>query len=438
MKTDRVKYLIIGNSAGGIGAVEAIREVDKAGTITIISAEPYPAYSRPLISEYLAEGCSLERMLFRPEDFYQVNNINTILGQEVSELNIDKQSVKISNGTIIVWDKLLLATGGLPIIPPIDGIDLEGVFSFTTLDDAKAIDQFLNRRSGKINAVVIGGGLIGVSVTEALVKRGVKVSIIEMKDRLLNVILDEELSVREEEALNRVGVKIITGHTIEKVSSYLPGEVNDVILDDGRQIQCEMVIAAIGVHPRLTLTADTEIKINRGVVVDRHMTTSCPDVFACGDTAEAYDFIYDENRLAPIWPNAYIGGRIAGFNMAGVTNMYPGGTVMNAIKYFGENIVSAGITVPPDDSYEVLCRKNGRDYRKVILKDGLIVGFAFGSNIELSGIIYNLMKDKVNVMAFKDSLVSDDFGLALLPEEIWRDKITVPISVLALEESLAE
>jgi len=438
MKTDRVKYLIIGNSAGGIGAAEAISEVGKTGTITIISAEPYPAYSRPLISEYLAERCPLERMLFRPEDFYRVKNINTMLGQEVTELNINKHSVNLSDGTTIFWEKLLLATGGSPTIPGINGIDLKGVFSFTTLDDAKAIDQFLSHHLGKITAVVIGGGLIGVSVTEALVKRGVKVSIVEMKERLLNVILDEELSAREEDTLTRAGVEIITGHTIEKVSSYPPGEVNGVILDDGRQIQCEMVIVAIGVRPRLNLIAGTAIKTNRGIVVDRHMATSCPDVYACGDTAEAYDFIYNETRLTPIWPNAYIGGRVAGFNMAGVTSEYPGGTAMNAMKYFGENIVSAGIVAPPDASYEVISKKNGHNYRKVILKDGLIVGLVFGNNIEMSGIIYNLMKDRVNVTAFQDTLISDDFGLASLPEDFWREKITAPASVLASVERSAK
>lgn len=435
MKTDRVKYLIIGNSAGGIGAAEAIREVDKAGTMSIISAEPYPAYSRPLISEYLAEGRSLERMLFRPTDFYRVNDINTRLGQEVAELNINKHSVNLSDGTVIFWEKLLLATGGSPIVPGINGIDLKGVFNFTTLDDAKAIDRFLSHYPGKITAVVIGGGLIGVSVTEALVKRGVKVSIVEMKERLLNVILDEELSAREEYTLTRAGVEIITGHTVEKVSSYLPGEVNGVILNDGQQIQCGMVITAIGVLPRLALTAGTAIKTNRGIVVDRHMGTSCPNVYACGDTAEAYDFIYDENRLTPIWPNAYIGGRVAGFNMAGVASEYPGGTAMNAMNYFGENIVSAGIVVPPDTSYEIISKKNGPNYRKVILKDGLIVGLVFGSNIEMSGIVYNLMKDSVNVTAFQDTLISDDFGLASLPEEIWREKITAPASVLVSGES---
>ena len=348
-KMEKVKYLIIGNSAGGIGAAEAIREVDKTGEVTIVSDEPYPAYSRPLISEYLAEKRPLEKMLFRPADFYERNNIRTFLGKKAQRLDIDKHVVELESGEKISWEKLLLATGGLPIVPQIKGIDRSGVFTFTTLDDAKAIDQFLNQFPKRtIRAVVIGGGLIGISVTEALVKRGVQVTIVEMKERILNTILDEETSVLEEETLMQAGVKIITGHTVAEIGSYSGDDVTSVTLDDGSPVPCELVIVAIGVRPRTDLTIGTGIKVNRGIVVDRRMATSHPEVFACGDAAEAYDFIYGENRLTPIWPNAYMGGRVAGFNMAGVSTEYSGGTAMNSLKYFGLAVVSAGIVNPPD------------------------------------------------------------------------------------------
>jgi len=161
------------------------------------------------------------------------------------------------------------------------------------------------------------------------------------------------------------------------------------------------------------------------------MTTSNPDVYACGDVAEAYDFVYGENRLTPIWPNAYLGGRIAGLNMAGIKAEYPGGTAMNSIKYFGASIVSAGMVTPPDDSYEIVSNKHGDIYRKVVLKGGLIVGMVFAGDIEKSGIIYNLMKDRINVEDFKKVLVADDFGLASLPDEIWRARLAIPASLLA-------
>ncbi len=427
--TAKVKYLIIGNSAGGIGAAEAIREVDKAGLILIISDEPYLAYSRPLISKYLAEGCPLEKMLFRPIDFYEKNNIRTFLGRKVERLNIDEHAIELENREKITWEKLLLATGGLPIVPQIEGIGKRGVFTFTTLNDARAIDKSLNRA---VRAVVIGGGLIGVSVTEALVKRGIEVTVVEMKERILNTILDEGASALEEETLRQAGVNIVTGHTVAEISGgSAKGEaVSEVTLDDESRIPCDLVIVAIGVQPRTELVSDTKIKVNRGIVVDRNMATSSPDVYACGDVAEAYDFIYGENRLTPIWPNTYIGGRIAGFNMAGIPTEYQGGTAMNSLKYFGLDVVSAGIVTPPDDSYEVLSQKCSNSYRKVVLKDGIVVGMVFVSNIEKSGIVFNLMKDKVNVGSFKQELLAYDFGLASLPEDIWRPRLEMPPSGL--------
>ena len=432
MITEKIKYLIIGNSAGGIGAAEAIREVDEVGTIAIISDESYPVYSRPLISEYLAERCPLERMLFRPPGFYEQNGIKAMLSQKVVRLNTKEHTVKLGDGRKIAWEKLLLATGGSPIVPRVEGIGLGGVFTFTTLDDAKAIDGFLNQYPKRtVRAIVIGGGLIGVSVTEALVKRGVEVTIIEMKERILNTILDEEASALEETALKQAGVEIITGHTVSRVGSYLSGEATGVTLDDGRPLPCEMVVVAIGVQPRTELAAEAGIKINRGVFVDQHMTTSHPRVYACGDAAEAYDFVYGENRLTPIWPNAYFGGRVAGFNMAGVPTEYPGGTAMNSLKYFGVNMVSAGMVIPPDGSHEVISRKHDRVYKKIVLKDGLIFGMVFSGDIEKSGIIYNLMKDRVNVESFKQALIADDFGLVSLPEEIWRPRLAIPPSALA-------
>lgn len=424
----RVKYLIIGNSAGGIGAAEAIREVDKTGSLLVISDEPYPAYSRPLISEYLAGGCPWERMLYRPADFYEMDNIQTFLSTRVEHLDIAEHTVELEDGRRIAWEKLLLATGGLPIVPQIEGIGRRGVFTFTTLGDAKAIDKFI---TGTSRAVVIGGGLIGVSITEALVKRGVRVTIVEMKERILNTMLDEETSALEELTLRRAGVNIVTGHTVVEINgdSSPAATVSSVTLDDGSQTPCNLVVVAIGVQPRTELISDTEIRTNRGLIVNHYMATSCPHVYACGDAAEAYDFIYNENRLTPIWPNAYLGGRVAGFNMAGVPTEYPGGTAMNSLKYFGVDIVSAGMVTPADDSYEVISQKNGNTSHKVLLKDGLVMGMVFAGNIEKSGIVFSLMRDKVNVEQFKPALVADDFSLASLPEEIWRERLAIPETV---------
>jgi NAD(P)H-nitrite reductase large subunit len=424
--TERIKYLIIGNSAGGIGAVEAIRESDKTGTISVVSDEPYPAYSRPLISDFLAGRRSIDKLNYRPIDFYEQNDIKTVFGNRVTGLNLDDNTVQLESGQKLAWDRLLLATGGSPIVPPMEGREAGGVFTFTTLADAIAIDDYLQQKPDA-NAVVIGGGLIGVSISESLLKRQIKVTIIEMKERILNVILDEKTSYMEHKAIKDSGAEIITGHTVSKINSNTHGEVYGVTLDNGDVIPCGIVIIAIGVRPRLELVNGTDIKVNRGIVVDRHMQTSVPGIYACGDVAEAYDFIYSENRLTPVWPNAYLGGRTAGLNMTGNATDYPGGTNINAMKYFGIYIVSAGMISSPDKSYQELIAEHNDVYKKLILKEGLVTGMIFSGDVDRAGIIYNLMKDRVNVESFKRSLISDDMGLLSLPESVWRDRLaTVP------------
>ena len=413
------KYLLIGNSAGGIGAAEAIREKDDTGSIVIIADEPYPTYSRPLISEYLAEGLSLNEMLFRPVRFYKNLNIQQLLGTKVMRIDPADHYVELDNGNKEYWERLLIATGSTPIVPSIQGTELQGVFTFNTLDDAKAIDRYIG---GVTQAVVIGGGLIGISVTEALTKRGIEVNIIEMKDKILNTILDEEASTLEEATLKQAGVQIWTNHTVTEIAGGLANRrsVTGVMLDNGHRISCQLVLVAIGVRPRVELTTDLSIKTDKGILVNRFMTTSNKNIYACGDVAEAYDFVHDDQQLTPNWPNAYLGGRIAGFNMVGIPTQHPGSTAINSLKYFGLTAVSAGQVKPTSNNHEVLTAKSNRSYRRIILKDGIIIGMVFTGDIERSGIIYGLMKDRVNVESYKQELITDGFGLVSLPKEIWQ------------------
>ncbi|MFC1925391.1 NAD(P)/FAD-dependent oxidoreductase [Chloroflexota bacterium] len=422
----KAKYLIIGNSAGGIGAAEAIRQVDREGSLVIVSDEPYLSYSRPLISKYLSGERDLEGMLYRYADFYEQNNIITMFDRKVNSLNLETHTAELDDGKI-VWEKLLLATGGKPILPKMEGDDKNGVFSFINLNDAKAIDGFLYQ-AGEV--VVIGGGLIGLSVTEALKKRGLNVNVVEMKDRVLNTILDEQASLMAEEAIRQAGVKVITGHIVAEVTG---GErVTGVVLDDGARIPCNIVVIAIGVLPRAELALSAGIKVNRGILVDSHMRTSHPDVYSCGDAVEAYDFLYGMNRVIPIWPNAYIGGKVAGSNMAGVETEYPGGTAMNSLNYFGIDIATAGMVNPPDDECEVISTRNETSYRKIILRKDHIVGMVFVGEIEKSGMIFGLMRDQVDVGGFKQELLNSGFGLASLSREKWQERLEIPAAESAV------
>ncbi|MCL5959641.1 MAG: FAD-dependent oxidoreductase [Chloroflexi bacterium] len=444
------KYLIIGNSAGGIGAAEAIRELDAHGSMALVSDEPFPAYSRPLISEYLAGETTVEKMLYRSEDFYSKNNIEAVLGCKATRINLESRYVELADGKKIEFEKLLIATGGKPFVPPTEGGNRKGVFTFTTLTDAQQIERHISQVK---RAVVIGGGLIGISVTEALVHREVAVTVVELKDRILNVLLDERGSSIAQAAVEGAGVQIKVNATVKRIVGRPDDDesVGGVVLDSGEEIGCDMVIVAIGVVPRTELVAGTPIKVNRGILVDRSMETSEPGVYACGDVAEAYDFVLEANRVVPIWPNAYIGGRVAGRNMAGVSTEYAGGTAMNSLKYFGLAIVSAGVVASGNvDGYEVVTpvHSNGKSshaspYRKIVLKDNRLVGMAFVDDIERSGLVLGLMREKADVSNIKHAIVGDEFGLISMPREARQARLSprngaAPDGTCGAEESAGE
>jgi len=419
------RYLIIGNSVGAVGAVEAIRGVDRQGSLAIISDEPYQVYSRPRISEYLAGKSTMQDMLYRPQDFYEQNNIQAVLGQKAVALDLEKRLVRLEGGETLSWDRLLLATGGVPFVPRMEGLDKSGIFTFTTLGDAEKIGAALPKTR---SAVVIGGGLIGMSVTEALVKRGVEVTVIELKDWVLNTILDRDGALLTQMALADLGVKVLMGETVQRILGRADDDstVGGVTLASGETLTCDMVVAAIGVVPRTELASGSAIQVNRGIVVDRRMTTSVPDVYACGDVAEAFDFIYGINRVVPIWPNAYLGGRVAGYNMAGLETEYPGGVAMNSLKYFNLPIVSAGLYEPLDDTYQVLkvLDREKRQYKKLVLKDNRVVGMVLVGEIDKAGILLGLMRDRVEVSSFREKLLAADFGWAFLPAELRQEKLS--------------
>jgi len=420
------KYVIIGGSAGGIGAVEAIREVDPMGELAVISEELFPQYSRPMISEYVSREATLDTMKYRGDQFWKNNNIQALTGRTATKIDFTKKQVELEGGTKIDFEKLLIATGGKPFVPRMEGGEKNGVFTFTELSSAKGLESKLEHSK---SAVVIGGGLIGFSASEALVKRGITVTLVELKDRILNLILDEKASEIAEKVLTEAGVTVITGQTVQHILGRKDNEsvVGGVVMTDGKEIPCDLVVVAIGVIPRTELVKETDLKVNRGIVVDRFMHTSIPDVYACGDVAEAHDFLLNGNRLLPLWPLAHMGGRVAGYNMAGKKAEYEGGTVMSSLKYFDLPVIAVGNVNPEAISdYEVLVERQPEQtvYKKILLKDDAIVGFIFLGDIEKAGILFRLLKNHVDVSEIKGSLLSEDFGIVTLPESL-RQKLFV-------------
>jgi NAD(P)H-nitrite reductase large subunit len=210
------KYVIVGASAAGIGAVEAIRDLDPVGTVTVISDEDCPHYSRPMISDYVSGKADFPKMKCRDDTFWKQNNVETVLGKKAVALNLTEKTVALEGGEKIPYEKLLLATGGKPFVPKMEGQEKDGVFTFTTIKDAERLAAVIDSINAK-SAVVIGAGLIGLSVTDALTKRGLKVTMVELQEKILSLLLDAKASDMVEAVVKAAGVNIVTGQSVQKI-----------------------------------------------------------------------------------------------------------------------------------------------------------------------------------------------------------------------------
>jgi len=415
-----MRYVIIGNSAAAVGAIEGIREHDQDNPITVVADESQHVYSRPLISYLLGGKVDESRMFYRPPDFYERNRVEPMLGVEVAQVNPDRKTISLAGDITLPYDRLLISTGGRPFVPPVAGADLDGVFTFTRWEDTRRIERYIEKHHVE-SALVVGGGLIGLKTTEALMARSIRVTVVELADRILSISFDRTASRLAETILRREGAEIRTGTSVEEIVGK-DGRVDHAVLRDGDQVTCDLVVFAIGVRPNIGLIPQgAGIKINRGIVVDRQMRTSAPHVYAAGDCSEAYDMLLGINRPIAIWPNAYAQGYVAGYNMAGAEKEYAGGFPMNSVEVCGVPTISVGLTDPQEDkeSYEVMdyCDRETPVYKKLVLRGNRLVGAICVGNIDRAGIYTGLIRDRADISPFKDHLLFGHFGLISLPRD---------------------
>jgi NAD(P)H-nitrite reductase large subunit len=296
---------------------------------------------------------------------------------------------------------------------------MEGIFTFTTWDDARRIERYIDEYQVK-SALVVGGGLIGLKTIEALLARGIHVTVVELADRVLSTMFDRTASKLAELILRREHVDLRTSNTVEEVIGR-GGRVNHVVLRDGERVNCDMLVFAIGVRPNTGLIPeDSGIAIERGITVDLDMRTTADDVYAAGDCVEALDMLLDTNRVIAIWPNAYRQGHVAGSNMAGVQKSYGDGFAMNSIEVCGVPTISVGISDPKkgDDGYDVMEAYDRETliYKKLVLRNHRLVGAILIGDIDRAGIYTGLIRDRVDVQPFQKHLLSGNFGLISLPK----------------------
>ncbi len=402
-------YVIIGNSAAGIAAIEAIRQRDKESKITVISHEGYPGYCRCLISYYLARQIQEDKLLYRKENFYHENNIELLLNKKVSRVDPKKNRVVCEDKSQISYDQLLIATGASPKFPEIQGIKKKGVFGLRTIKDAKEIDGLLPVTRA---AAVLGGGLVGLKAACALKKRDVDVKVVIKSGQVLSQMLDFEAASFVQKRLEENGIEVVLGEDVKEIIGE--GEIRAVKLESGKTFEASLIIVGKGVSPNIDLVREAGIKVNQGIIVNQLLQTNVANIYASGDVAEAFDLTTGKPAVNALWPIAVQEGRIAGANMAGDSISYDGSIGVNSIEFFGLPTVSLGIykREKGDAAFEELKKSDAKlgVYKKLTLKDNFLFGAILVGDIKTSGVFLRLIREKIDVSTIKDKLLADNFG----------------------------
>ncbi len=401
-----MKIVIVGNSVAAVNAIEAIREKDKISSITVVSDENYRAYSHPLLPSLVVGEVSRseERFYYRRSGFYENNKVNTVLGKRVVKLDLEGKTVELDNGERLEYDKLLLACGGKPIKPPMEGLDLEGVHTLTNIKSADKLRKDLKNIS---HCVVVGGGLIGSKVAEKLAKKGIKVTLVELARRVLFPVLDDTGADYIHRELKGLGVTLMLNDSVSALDG--DGRVGQVILKSGKKIDADGVVVAVGVAPNIDLAKDANLDVDRGIVVNDFMQTSNENVYAAGDVAQAYDIVMGLKRPIPILPLAARQGRVAALNMLGMDVKYKGGFPMNSMTIGKTSFISAGIV--DSEELEVLSIQKGDEYRKFLVdEDNRLKGMILINNIEKAGMFNWMIQNRFDVSWIKDTFLNSDFG----------------------------
>lgn len=395
-----MEYVIIGNGVAGTTAAAAIRKNDPAGTIRIITDEAAPFYSRIRLMDYLAGEVDLSKLQLKSDAWYLENRVDLILNERVVEIDTEKREAVTSTDRRISFDRLLLATGADSFLPPIQGSDKPGVFTLRNIRDAEAIKAYA---AGRSEALMIGGGLLGLEVGNSLRKMGLRVSVAEFFPRLLPRQTDPTCAALLQGRLEGLGFVLYLGVK----SKEIVGDPNaqGLVLEDGRRIAAELIIVSAGVRPTMDLAQKLGIKTGRGIPVNDRLETEIPGIYAAGDAVEHRGLVYG------IWPAAEQQGEIAGTVMGGGTAAYTGTTFSNQLKVVGIDLLAAG-NIDSEGQLESLVDLNREagTYRKIVLQDQVMAGVLLFGTLEGRGKLLKALDQKKNVSGMKEQLSRFDLS----------------------------
>ncbi|MDU2157266.1 FAD-dependent oxidoreductase, partial [Clostridium sp.] len=389
----------VGASASGINAARTLREHDKDAEIILISKDDH-VYSRCILHHFLDGRRDIEDLDFSPDNFFEMYKIKWIKGVEVIGIDIKEKLLKLSNEDNLRYDKVLLATGSSSFLPPIENLrSANNVIGLRNLDDAIKIKNIARKVK---NVVILGAGLVGVDALAGLLDYNINITLIEMGDRLLPLQLDKYAANIYEERLKKEGVNLKFGVRAEKVIVDDENNPISIKLNTGEEVPCELIIACTGVRSNVGFLKDSGIECDKfGLIINAKGETNVRDVYGAGD-------ITGRN---PIWPTAVKEGMIAANNMVGKeTFMEDYFGSKNTMNFCGVATMSLGMVVKPDESYEEITDIDGKDYKKIIYKDGAIYGAIVQGDLSYVGVLTQLIKQKINVDRVKKPLFDIDYS----------------------------
>ncbi len=383
------KIAILGFGGAGYSAAKAIRQQDKAAVIDVY-ADTDLAPSNPMLTTYYVKGAIPYEAMFPFGDLETIKkdlNLNFHANTPAIGLDPETKTVKLSDGSEVQYDKILISTGASAVTPPIPGLDLPGVFKMRTVEDAVQLKEMLD--SGKISSgLVIGASWVGIKVVEDFAMRNIPCTLVDGAKWMFFVAAFEETAKRAQKDLEDKGIKVSCSQMLSHIEKEENGQLT-AVMQNGQRFTADTVAVCIGVRMNVGFLKDSGIAMNRGIIVDKHMRTNYEGIYAAGDCCEAIDIQSGTHRNIGVWFNAGKQGQVAGYNMTGKAVEFDANVLVNLAHYLDYDFLSVGDVGACKDTDQVYEYENDRYYIRGVRDENEIKCINMIGSADSNGVVKN-------------------------------------------------
>jgi nitrite reductase (NADH) large subunit len=397
------RIVIVGNGIAGVTAADVIRRHWKTGELHLVGAERHPLYNRMAITKLIYGRTAMQGLLLMPEKWYEERSILTWLNTRVRRIDAAGRKVELATGEFLPYDRLILTAGSRSFVPPIEGFARPGCFTLREADDAMAIRDYVQQHDAR-QAVVAGGGLLGLEAAYGLMRLGLRVCVLDRSNQLLSRQLDARASQHLRTYLEGLGLELGFGQEVAAAEGE--PRLRQLRLKNGDMIDADLLLVAAGIAPNLLLAGEAGAQTGRGIQVDDRMRSSIEHVYAAGDAAE---WRGAPGQVPGLWTVAVEQGRIAALNALGGEAVYAPKPVPVALKVAGVDLTSIG-QFEPADGDEAFVFEDGSRYRKLVLREGRAVGALLLGHPELADAVVGAVDAGRDVGNQRAALASGDWS----------------------------